>query len=252
MQLHFAILSLLYLFLGSTVAKNKLVYIYEFPEPVVNTWVPLDLELRPETVWKHEFNRNEGFGTPHTGTSYFETWQYSSFRLILSRLLRSKYRTRNISEASVFVIPYDSGSECYVDEVGNYRQHGNPLGDVVIDLLQKKPYIKANLGYDHLLIHSSSLVAHQMSVKLKAIFSILTNATIATVERLPRVHRWIREQPFIQPIPMASMYHWQESKGRRNIPALRPLSMKKSIFISYFGSSQTSKFPYHVLLMLVH
>lgn len=225
---------------GNEAMFRKLVYIYEFPDNVVNTWPPTSLPLETGTVWKHAFNENEGFGHWYNGTNYFETWQYSSFRLILSRLLRSQYRTRNISEASIFVIPYDSGAECYVDEKGNFRDHGNPLGDGVMDQLRKLPTVTRNGGLDHLIIHSSSLVAHQMSVKLKAIFEYIPNATIVTVERQPKVHRWIRHLPFLQPIPMASMYHWRKSEGRDSIPALKPFSGRKTFFISYFGSAQTS------------
>ena len=188
---------------------------------VVDTWVLLTLLLQPSTVWKHEFNENEGFGQYYNDTSYFETWQYSSFRLILSRLLRSKYRTRNIFEATIFLIPYDSGSECYVDEKGNFRDHSNPLGDWAIDQLKKLPTVLKNGGFDHFIIHSSSLVAHQMSVKLKAIFDYCPNATIVTVEKQPKVHRWIRQMPVVQPVPMASMYHWQPAEGRNSIPALK-------------------------------
>lgn len=223
-------------------ARKKLIYIYEFPKELTHTWPSRDIVLDPKTtVWKHYFNENEGFGHIYEGNvTYMETWQYASFRIIMSRLMRSKYRTRNISEASMFLIPYDSGTECYVDEKGNFRFRGNPLGHVALTLLQSIPTVRRHDGYDHFLIHGSSLGAHDVSVKLDDVFQYLANASILTVEKMPRVHRFIRNLEFIQPIPMVSMYHWRKTEGRASIPALRT-RRKRRIYISYFGSSRTSK-----------
>ena len=171
--------------------RPKLFYIYEFPSFVSDTWIRRDTRLSNKTVWKHAFNENEGFGHFYNGTQYFETWQYSSFRLILSRLLRSKYRTRDITKASLFFIPYDSGSECYMTRRGEFRLHGSPLAEYVQEQLMLQPTLARNNGLDHFFVHSSSLAAHSASVKMRQLLHLMENATILTVEKLPRVHRFV-------------------------------------------------------------
>ena len=39
-----------------------------------------------------------------------------------------------------------------VDEKGNFRDHGNPLGDWTIDQLKKLPTVLKNGGFDHFII----------------------------------------------------------------------------------------------------
>ena len=165
---------------------------------LTNTWPKRDIELSTTSVWKHAFNENEGFGHFYNGTEYFETWQYSSFRLILSRLLRSKYRTRDITKASLFFIPYDSGAECYVDEKGEYRSIGNPAGDYAFEeLLKAQPTLHKNGGYDHFYVHSSSLTAHKTSTKMRKIYEFCPNMTYLTVEKLPRVYKYAAKFLFV-------------------------------------------------------
>lgn len=194
------------------------------------------------TVWKHDFNENEGFGKHMESAGFFETWQYASFRIILSRLRRSPLRTFNISEANLFFVPYDSGAECYVDENGNYREKGNPVGLEVLNFLKAKPTFTRNFGYDHFFVHSSTLVAHVVSQKLKTLYEYAANATVLTVENLPRVHHFIKNLHFVQPIPMASVYHWTQTAARNSFPALRTFRQKRDIYISFFGSANTGSF----------
>jgi hypothetical protein len=198
-----------------------------------------NVTLGPKTVWKHAFNENEGFGQHYADTAYYETWQYASFRVILSRLRRSSYRTYNASEASLFFIPYDTGSECYVDYSGEYRNIGNPMMDIAGPLINNLPYVRRNHGYDHFIIHASSLVAHKVSLKLKILLLSCANMTIITVERLPRLHHFIRDLPFIQPVPMVSMYHWQTTQKKNSIPAFKLHSTDRVNYIAFFGAIKT-------------
>lgn len=185
------------------VGERKLFYIYDFPTVPLDMYPNRSIKLGERTVkergklvsvpsvWKHDFNENEGFGKVHNGTMLLETWQYSSFRLVLARLMRSKYRTRNISEAEMFFIPWDSGAESYVDEFGSYRNVGNPTGDYLLNELRREQTFYQNHGYDHFLVHSTSLVAHKVGVKLREILLFGGNITVATVERLPFLHGFV-------------------------------------------------------------
>ena len=209
---------------------------------MINVWPKRDIALPPKAVWKHAFNENEGFGKRYDDTSYFETWQYGSFRVILSRLRRSRYRTYNISEASLFFIPYDAGSECYVDDKGMYRDKGNPLAPAAFAELTKYPTLLRNRGHDHFFIHAVTMVAHRNSIRLKELYEYMWNATILTVEVLPIVHQYLRRLPYIQSIPMVSMYHWQRAEKKKSLPALRVLNSKRSTLISYYASASTGCF----------
>lgn len=218
---------------------KKLFYIYSLPSNMTDLWPDRNIELNSSTVWKHAFNENEGFGRHYENTSYFETWQYAGFRIILSRLLRSSYRTYNKSQASLFFVPYDSGTECYVDTHGNYKPRGNPNARMLMQMLRKDDIFLKNHGYDFFFVHSTSLVAHKTSLKLKELFELCSNATILTVEELPVVHHYHSHLPFRQPIPMASMYHWHKEEKRRSVPAFKIFSTTRNILVSFFGSAST-------------
>lgn len=184
MRLNFICTLLVSLAAGS--AHYRLFYIYDFPDIVVHPWPARGIPLEGRSVWKHHFNENEGFGHHYNGTEYFETWQYSSFQLILSRLLRSKYRTRDPDEASMFFIPYDSGADAYASQSGQYRVHGIPaLSGWVLEHLSLLPRLKRFSGFDHFYVHSSSLTAHIVTQPVKKLLEICGNATILTVEKFP-------------------------------------------------------------------
>ena len=222
-------------------SPRKLFYIYPLLDNMTDLWPDRDVALNKGTVWKHAFNENEGFGKHYENTSYFETWQYAGFRIILSRLMRSSYRTYNKSQASLFFVPYDSGTECYVDKAGNYRSRGNPNARLLMLWLQHDKTFLKNHGYDFFFVHSTSLVAHKTSLKLKELFELCRNATILTVEGLPVVHHYHSHLPFRQPIPMVSMYHWHKEDKKRSVPAFRIFDTTRTTLVSFFGSASTCK-----------
>jgi hypothetical protein len=223
---------------STSAPRQRLFYIYEdLPLALSDTWPSRSISLTPQTVWKHAFSENEGFGQHYADTAYYETWQYASFKVILSRMLRSSHRTYNASEASLFFIPYDTGSECYVDHRGEYRNIGNPMADIANPIFKNLTYLKRNHGYDHFMVHGSSLVAHKVSHKLRDLMQMCFNVTILTVERLPRLHHFLSSFPFVQPVPMVSMYHWQKQERKNSIPALHITT--RINYIAFFGSIKT-------------
>lgn len=71
-------------------------------------------------IFTEEYGYNEGYGYYSAELGIYETWQYGMFRNIYSRLIRSPLRTFNKSEATMFFIPYDSGTESYMDRKGKH------------------------------------------------------------------------------------------------------------------------------------
>ena len=170
----------------ATSTTSDLFYIYEFPAKALDTWPKYGHPLRNTSVWNHAFNENEGFGRLHGDTQYFETWQYSSFRLILSRLLRSKYRTRDITKASLFFIPYDGAAETYISRTGNLRQYGNPFGDWLLEQLPLYPTMRKYKGLDHVLIHSTGMANRKINIaSLAPLLRFFLNSTVLVPEKFP-------------------------------------------------------------------
>ena len=98
-----------------TTASLKSFYIYEWPAHFSDVYPPKSAILDPTTTYDHGFNENNGAGKL-IDTSYglFQTWQFSLYKNIMSRLLVSEYRTRNPKEATSFILPYDAGVHTYM------------------------------------------------------------------------------------------------------------------------------------------
>ena len=74
---------------------HPMFYIYEWPEYLSDVYPPKGAQLHPNSRYDHSFNENNGAGiilNPEVGL--FQTWQFSLFKNIMSRLRVSKYRTR--------------------------------------------------------------------------------------------------------------------------------------------------------------
>jgi hypothetical protein len=75
--------------------NEPLFYIYEWPPELADVYPPANTVLHPESSYDHAFNENRGAGrmlVPDVGL--FQTWQFSLFKNVMSRLVVSKYRTR--------------------------------------------------------------------------------------------------------------------------------------------------------------
>ena len=70
-------------------------YIYEWPPQLADVYPPMNTTLDKKSKYDHSFNENNGAGkllVPELGL--FQTWQFSLFKNVFSRLRTSKYRTR--------------------------------------------------------------------------------------------------------------------------------------------------------------
>ena len=77
------------------VCSDASFYIYDWPTDLGDVYPPLGTKLDKASAYDHSFNANGGAGellVPEVGL--FQTWQFSLYKNVLSRLSVSKYRTR--------------------------------------------------------------------------------------------------------------------------------------------------------------
>lgn len=78
-----------------TVNADAFFYIYDWPADLGDVYPPAGAVLDKNSKYDHSFNENNGAGellVPDVGL--FQTWQFSLYKNVLSRLAVSKYRTR--------------------------------------------------------------------------------------------------------------------------------------------------------------
>jgi hypothetical protein len=81
--------------LSFVVKGDKYFYIYEWPQDLSDVYPPAGAKLDKDSKYDHDFRENNGAGKmliPDVGL--FQTWQFSLYKNIMSRLVVSKYRTR--------------------------------------------------------------------------------------------------------------------------------------------------------------
>ncbi len=145
------------IFIDCGVGKGVKLYIYDLPWNTIDTW-PLDsTTLAPHTIYNRQFRLNNGAGPLIDADSgMFGTWQFSSFKLIYNRMLRSPMRTLNPDEADVFFIPYDGGMDATVSAWdGRLLKARCPRSGVVAKYLHaNSTYLKRKEGRDHFIVFS--------------------------------------------------------------------------------------------------
>jgi len=192
-------------------------------------------------VFSEDFANREGFGWYNESTSVFETWQYSLFRNVYSRLLRSPLRTRDPKEATLFFLPYDSGVEGYMTADGNYQGAGNAMAYSMLELLRKSEEFQRFQGKDHFMVHATSFVTQGMGNKLKHLYAYMANSTIISFETLPST-LLPDGMKHVQAIPFTSVFHYHQS--RFSIPAVDYLaeghSHHRPYFVALFAAVHTN------------
>ena len=133
-------------------------YIYPFPRNLVDTWPPYNMTRKvvENTIFDQSFKANGGYGPVlKASDGMFQTWQFSLFRLVYHRLIRSPLRTRDPRNASVFFIPYDGGIDATVSSYdGRLLKNRCPRSGQVGNLLKSSKYFSKNNGRDHFLVFS--------------------------------------------------------------------------------------------------
>lgn len=165
----------------------------------------------------------------------------------MSRLLVSKYRTRNQSLATSFIIPFDAGVHSYVDKLNGRYRLASPYGWSVIRWLQestKNPILWKNYGHDHFVIFSLTIFV-QTGVGVKEFFKgICQNCSVLSIESTPTRTSTLYHltRKYWYPIPYPSSFHWWE--GIQKIPwkvytRSSEFYLKRDILSLFIGSTQT-------------
>ena len=75
--------------------SDPMFYIYEWPREFDDVWPPPGSELHKKTRYHHDFYDHGGAGKllePNVGL--YQTWQFSLYKNVMSRLRVSEFRTR--------------------------------------------------------------------------------------------------------------------------------------------------------------
>jgi hypothetical protein len=189
-------------------------YIYPWSEDIVNLWPDKYTHHRLST--KSVFKENFGAGPlVDRDRGFYHTHQYSLFTLIYQRLLRSKYRALNPSEASVFFIPYDLGMDGSTRKTdGALAQTNCPKVAEVIGLLNNSPYFKKNGGSDHFLLHSiNQMMLYYANEPCTNLYKLCYNCTKLSIDAYDaNVYDYLNTHQYMShnwvSIPFPSNYHY--------------------------------------------
>lgn len=220
-------------------------FIYEWPKEYGDVYPDAASPLVADSPYNHGFRSNSGAGDlldPSLGL--FQTWQFSLYANVMSRLLVSRHRTRNASLATSFIIPFDAGVHSYVDKLtGKYRL-ATPYGWNVIRWLQEAQSSTGaagfwrHYGHDHFVLFSLTVFV-QTGIGVKEFFKgVCQNCSVLAIETTPTRTSTLyhRSRKYWYAVPYPSSYHWYEG-----IPEL-PWSVShqsRDILCLFIGSVQT-------------
>eukprot|EP01036_Dinobryon_divergens_P031536 gene31536-40950_t len=233
----------LLLYINETASKS-LFYIHEWPPEFADVYPPIDAKLDNETSYEHSFNDNNGAGKLLLGeVGLFQTWQFSLFKNLMSRLYSSRFRTDDYNKATAFIIPFDAGVHSFIDHRNGKRRLASPYGWTAIKLLQdasRSPVIWKNKGHDHFVIFSlTEFTMTGIGVK-EFWMGICQNCTALTIEATPTKTSTLyhRSRKYWYSVPYPSSYHWWE--GIRTFPWLaEPQAKLRNILSLFIGSVKT-------------
>jgi hypothetical protein len=174
-----------------SVVKPKF-FIYDWPSTLDDVWPPEMAPLHPKSGYVHDFRPNFGAGKLlNSDIGLFQTWQFSLYKQIISRLRVSEYRTRDPEKAIAFIIPFDLGVNSYIDHITGEPRLAAPHGRMAMNLLKgacngpDADIFWKHRGHDHFLI--MSITAYQMvGMQVKYFFMfVCQNCTTITIETSP-------------------------------------------------------------------
>lgn len=250
---------------------KPLFYIYDWPTFLDDVWPPADAQLHPKSGYHHDFRPNNGSGKlVNAEVGLFQTWQFSLYKHVVSRLRVSEFRTRNPAEAVAFIIPFDLGVNSYIDHLTGFPRlaapHGRDAGRLLRDSCngEQASIFWKYRGHDHFLIFS--ITAYQMvGMQVKYFFMfVCQNCTVLTIEtsptkvmKLPSCETisnifWPsqtaipgRTRKHYYAMPYPSSFHWHE--GIKTLPwtlptaANRDVVPQRDIVAFFIGSIKTAQ-----------
>jgi hypothetical protein len=109
--------------------KGAYFYIYDWAKEFDDLWPPPGALLHNKSGYNHEFYDNYGAGRQLNSTyGLYQTWQFSLYKNTMARLRVSAYRTRDPTQASAFIIPFDLGVHSYIDHKDGHPRLASPFG----------------------------------------------------------------------------------------------------------------------------
>eukprot|EP01038_Epipyxis_sp_PR26KG_P012142 gene12142-16256_t len=226
--------------------NRPMFYIYEWPDELDDVWPPVGAKLDPKSGYSPEFRNNNGAGTMlDNKVGLFNTWQFSLYRNMITRLRVSEHRTRDPEKATAFIIPFDLGVHSYIDHfTGKPRlasPHGWAASYFLINGSKDKKLWWKNHGHDHFILFS--ITAYQMvGIGVKVFFmQICQNCSTITIETSPTktaIKGRTRKHWYAAPYP--SSFHWYE--GIQQLPwEIKESYPKRDILALLIGSVKTSQ-----------
>lgn len=215
---------------------DGLYYIYPWSESFY--WrFPLDNATCKSSGLQHYMMENSGIGrSVDSDMGLFETWHHAMFSSLWNRLKRSRRRTQDPSQASLFIIPYD----ITVDT--SYKPNCKQLNPEmkfpltitmqnVTALLNHSEYFQRYNGADHILLNSFRSFGRNSKKKPTPNFLLdMCKECLKTC-----FYRYRHHSDRFIPVPYASSFHFHN-----DIQSLPWASEKKrSILITYVGGWKT-------------
>ena len=140
---------------------KKYFYIYEWPEYFSDVWPPASAVLDRDTPYSHNFRSSiTGIGNPiDPDIGYFNTWQFSLYKLAMARLLVDEHRTMDPEKATSFIVPFDIGVHSFLDHRTGKVRVASPHGWRAIEFFKQtasQHVFNKNNFHDHFILVSSS------------------------------------------------------------------------------------------------
>lgn len=225
--------------------KQPLFYIYEWPVEFDDLWPPMGSKLFTGSGYSHEFRANNGAGSLlDSASGLFNTWQFSLYKNVMSRLRVSEFRTRDPSLATSFIVPFDLGVHSYIDHITGKPRLASPHGWAVqyflVNAAKDENLWWKNHGHDHFVMLSTT--AYQMvGIGVKTFFmQICQNCSVLSIETSP-THTAIkgRTRKHWHAAPYPSSFHWHEKI--EELPWAAQYAKYRDITVLVIGSVRTSQ-----------
>ena len=239
---------------------RKVIYPWEIPKKQRREDRKTSLKYPPYKIYIYElpviFNKvvynctpyhggYQGFGRHSSSNniiSYRNSWQFSLEIIIHNNLLQSPYRTFNVSEASVFYIPFYSALSCFCVQKRNspYSSAVSKLHDDFVKYVQTlEPFKK---GKPHVMALGKIEREHaQIGFCRLLKFPIAKNITFIGIEQDPypkyRSKQMASQHPLIV-APYPSFGHLKPSAKTDDIQKMHQ-DFKREIFILFAGKSKS-------------
>lgn len=230
------LLSLLLQAARCNIEKEGLFYMYELDEEFWWRWPIPGTDCSGNGYVGHEHAELSGMGIPiNLDNGLFLTWHFSMFSSLYNRYKRSKRRTFNPEEASVFIIPYDLGLDGYLKNYNcqNSRRCTYGLPQKLQNQIAISPYWQRHQGADHVVLWSLGQYhpwPHNGCDIFMRDFCGKCTFTCYWMDSTKPESRFIS-------LPFPSAYHWWD--GIKNLPWDLSNIPSRNLTAVYLGSTQT-------------